>query len=650
MPARPAHIIQSKETKDPDIVSTQSVIPSATQDALQLTVVTNVMNENAEILNNARKDTKSSPSHSHSPPSPSIESPENDNENNHEDTLRILNEPSREDDHAEDSKGIGIFETSLQEHPCLNDIDTAKTTSNIESSVVVPPLRSSRPATPVKASRPTITVPSQPATPTAIASQTSASPAPRQVQPRTIRVVQAPKMEPPPRPPVTRTAAPAAASTTSKQLSRQPSLASIHQPGTPQNEIVSDNASLTSTSMSRPGSPPLTKVGSAPVRQTTKSQQKKERQARAKKVEESVKSEEPITEPTFEGPIQAPIIGRKKKAKKTIAAISTDSTSAGSGPPSPPVDEARANEARPKDDVVTGSTITTPVTPVKEAKKSKKAAKKSVKKDNSQSHATAQDIAENPEITLSEAADALQKTLLSAASIFENLLKSNEISANALDLFRQPPGLNHRHDLTDSDFTDAKIIPSLTEAQRNSLQQGVAISIETAHGKWAVILPDRRILRGYTKKEADRYLQLRAKIIAAEGPGVFNSTSRSMEQVLHSPTPQSMPPFTEGHNPATGSFTDQYSSEQFFNADDSSSAHRSGSLGGSNNYWTSVQGYRGGAANGGEEGGHHHKGTTMSVEEAEKALLETRKETEALEKRLAALVKKNKRLLVGSGH
>ena len=328
------------------------------------------------------------------------------------------------------------------------------------------------------------------------------------------------------------------------------------------------------------------------------------------------------------------------------------STSAGSGPPSPPIDEAPPHEApppeaSPKDDIAPENTNTTRAAPAKESKKSKKAAKKGARKDNSQSQTSVQDITDNPELTLSEAADALQKTLLSAASIFENLLKSNEISANALDLFRQPPGLNHRHDLTDSEISDVKIIPSLTEAQRNLLQQGVAISIETGNGKWAVVLPDRRILRGYNKKEAERYLQLRAKIIAAEGPGVFNSTSRSMEQVLHAPIPQSMPPFTEGHNPAAGSFTDQYNSEQFFNPDDSS-ANRSGG----NSFWGSTQGFRGAAGgHGGHgEGGAGHKCTTMSVEEAEKALLETRKETEALEKRLAALVKKNKRLLVGSGH
>ena len=621
----------SKEARDPGTVLNQTAVPTVTQSVLRPTIVTNVevsVNENAEKSDNALIDAKIP----HSITVSSNELPKR------KDSLHLPDESLTKDSLAKDDNGLGPLDISPQKHT-LSDplgITPAKYDTKEEVGVAAPSNLPSRPATPVKAPKPATSVPSQPAT---LASQTSVSAAPRQAQPRTIRVVQAQKMEPPPRPPAIISANSATTSTVSKQLSRQPSLASLHQPGTPQNEMISDNASLTSASISRPGSPPPNKVGSAPIRQTTKSQQKKERQARAKKLEEGLKSEEPAADPVSEGPIQAPIIGRKKKAKKAIAAIFTDSTSAGSGPPSPPIDETPS-----KDDVAEDDVNATPVTPVKETKKSRKSSKKGSKKDNSQSQASVQENSKDPELTLSEAADALQKTLLSAASIFENLLKSNEISANALDLFRQPPGLNHRYDLTDSDFADAKATPSLTDAQHNLLQQGVAISVETGNDKWAVILPDRRILRGYTRKEADRYLQLRAKIIAAEGPGVFSSTSHSMEQVLHASTPQSMPPFTEGHNPATSSSTDQYNSEPFF---EDSIGNRLGSFGGSK-LWGTLQGYRAGAGQRGDEAGQ--KGTTMSVEEAEKALLETRKETEALEKRLAALVKKNKRLLVGSGH
>ena len=261
------------------------------------------MNETAQDYVDASNGAKSSPS---------LLVPLIENEH----PSRTMNETLRKDDSIEDSKGIGISDSSSQkqQHLAKLDIDAAKDTSGNESGGPGSPTQLSRPATPVKPLRPTVTVPSQPATPATVASQASASSASRQAQPRTIRVVQAQKMEPPPRPSVISTAAPIATATTSKQVSRQPSLASIHQPGTPQNEITSDNASLTSASVSRPGSPPPSKVGSAPVRQTTKNQQKKERQARAKMVEERVKSEEVITDPTSEGPIQAPIVGRKKKA------------------------------------------------------------------------------------------------------------------------------------------------------------------------------------------------------------------------------------------------------------------------------------------------------------------------------------------------
>ncbi|KAI9873304.1 MAG: hypothetical protein M1830_000557, partial [Pleopsidium flavum] len=167
--------------------------------------------------------------------------------------------------------------------------------------------------------------------------QTSSSSLSRQSQPRTIRVLPTSKTEI--QPPVQASALlPSVASpvATSKLPSSQPSLASINRPATPVSELISDNASMTSTSVSRANSPPPTKVGIAPVRQVTKSQQKKERQARAKIVEESKKSEETVEKAAPEEPEQAPIIGRKKKAKKpTTSDATASSTPAPSRPGSP---------------------------------------------------------------------------------------------------------------------------------------------------------------------------------------------------------------------------------------------------------------------------------------------------------------------------
>ena len=145
-----------------------------------------------------------------------------------------------------------------------------------------------------------------------------ASPAIR-TAPRTLRVVQTPKTE---TPSSTASSIPgiSAAVAAHRLPSRQPSVASIVHPGTPSSDHVSisDNISMTSTSQSRANSPPpvVSKVGSAPVRMKTKSQQKKDRQERAKALEdEQVKGNE-ASNALSEEPVVEAIQSRKKKAKK----------------------------------------------------------------------------------------------------------------------------------------------------------------------------------------------------------------------------------------------------------------------------------------------------------------------------------------------
>lgn len=142
-----------------------------------------------------------------------------------------------------------------------------------------------------------------------------ASPAFKNAAPRTLRVVQTPKAETPP--PTAASSIPAAFA--HRLPSRQPSVASINFPGTPSSEQVSmsDNISMTSTSLSRANSPPPagSKVGSAPVRAKTKSQQKKDRQERAKVLEEEKAKPEEGSKASVEPVVEA-IVSRKKKAKK----------------------------------------------------------------------------------------------------------------------------------------------------------------------------------------------------------------------------------------------------------------------------------------------------------------------------------------------
>lgn len=161
-------------------------------------------------------------------------------------------------------------------------------------------------------------VPSVPVSPSASAS----SPAVKNV-PRTLRVIQTPtpKNEAPPSQPAPPMPAPAVAAI-GKLPSRKPSVASMNPPGTPSSEHVSisDNISMTSTSQSRANTPPPpggSRVGSAPIREKTKSQQKKDRQERAKAKEEEEKAKLMKNGNVIaEEPAQEAIVSRKKKSKK----------------------------------------------------------------------------------------------------------------------------------------------------------------------------------------------------------------------------------------------------------------------------------------------------------------------------------------------
>lgn len=195
------------------------------------------------------------------------------------------------------------------------------------------------------------------ATPVTTSTKLSESPMPSpaiKAPLRTLRVVQTPKTE---GPSAAGFSAPSmAAAVLHKTPSRQPSVSSIHPPGTPSSEHISmsDNISMASTSQSRANSPPPlgSKVGSAPVRAKTKSQQKKDRQERAKALEEEkAKVEEASKAP--EEPVIEALVSRKKKSKRekepklpkakaanpTAPAIA-NTTPTASRPPSPkPADE-----------------------------------------------------------------------------------------------------------------------------------------------------------------------------------------------------------------------------------------------------------------------------------------------------------------------
>ena len=440
-------------------------------------------------------------------------------------------------------------------------------------------------------------LPSQPPTPATAVSQTSASSAVRSNQARPNRAHALPKAEPIP-------ASPTGVPTISgKSTSRRPSVTSIDRPGTPASEKTWDDMSF--ATLSRANSPPPSKVGSAPVRQFTKSQQKKERQARAKQAEEATKVEEPPAK-TVE-PMQAPIIGRKKKAKKEKTQGTADSTPTATRPTSPVPKEEEPIEDKPG-----------PVTPVKENKKpASKVTAESKEPDTPSSPAT-------------PASNDHQRASLSAASIFAGLLKSGELSSTVSELFKSFPGLNHRFEGLELDLTGADD-SMVSDSQMHSLDQGEAITIRKSSNNHVVVLPDRSALRGLTATQAARYLELRKQALA-DGDVPSNQALTSLVPVL----PQVSLPVAR--------FTSRNPSE-----DQKLPNHFATPTAGSTPLSAHMQKY--GAIEGhGHDGAPGKRTSEYSVEQAESNLTSTRKETEVLEKRLNALMKKNRRLLFGHAH
>ena len=440
--------------------------------------------------------------------------------------------------------------------------------------------------------------PSQPLTPATAVSQLSTSSATRSNQARATRVPPQSKAE-------TRPGSPTVAPTSaSKHASRQPSIASIERPGTPASEKFWDNMSLASMTLSRANSPPPSKVGSAPVRHVTKSQQKKERQARAKQAEEASKVEE--LPPKAEEPMQAPIIGRKKKAKKEKTHGTADSTPTVTRPTSPVPKEEELTEAKAE-----------PVTPVKEGKRpASKIAGDSKEPDTPSSPAT-------------PGSHDTQRTSLTAASIFANLVKSGELNASVSELFKSVPGLNYRFEGLELDLAAADD-STVSDSQMHSLDQGEAITIQKSPTNHVVVLPDRSALRGLTAAQAARYVELRKQALA-NGDVPSNQALAGLVPVL----PQVTLPVAR--------FSSRTASE-----DQKLPNPFATPTTGSTLFTTGMQKY--GTMDRSRDESFLKKIPNLTVEGAEQALALSRKETEALEKKLNGLLKKNRRLLFGNAH
>ncbi|KAL9611388.1 MAG: hypothetical protein Q9167_003963 [Letrouitia subvulpina] len=501
----------------------------------------------------------------------------------------------------------------------------------------------------------TVSATSQPETPATASSQASSVTTAKQGQPRTLRVVPTSSSE-------TQAKGHGPAPTTSKQPSRRGSLSSINLPGTPVSERVSDNISLTSASMSRANSPPPNKVGTAPVRHMSKTQQKKERQARAKQAEEAAKVDAPPTQESVEEPVQAPIIGRKKKTKKAATRGPTADSTPSATRPSSPVAKG--------DTATLDQEASLPATPVQETKRAEPPA--SAEKDSETPFSPATPA------SVDQHSSQHQKSALTASAIFALLRSSNNVLPTAADIFRSIPGLNHRFDL-DASFLESELQlpdlspPKLSDEQLDSLERGEAVCVEqqisqssnsNLDSRLLVMLPDHRTLRGLTKEQAQRYVQLRKEALA---------TSELLHQAGHGPAPPKpsplLPRAVSGgtRKGAQGPYLPNpflMSETSSTGAASSAAAQQGATNSGSGpvmNPLTKLPQAFGGVTTSNASTTYQDEGTTaaaastltatrkgaVGIEEAEAALGASRKETEALEKKLGGLLRRNRRLVFG---
>ena len=487
---------------------------------------------------------------------------------------------------------------------------------------------------------------------------------------------------------------------------RQASIASasrLDRPSSPTSEAISDNASITSASMSRASSPPPTKIGSAPVRATTKSMQKKQRKE-AQKEKERSELEATTAKPEPEVEI-APIMGRKKKQKKDKVLNTTtgDSTPTASRPQSPTLTESAAEEAKTSVDL---PQLPAQV-PLKQAtvEMGIDTAPHSSQDSKGKGKAKAQRSASPEPLSTTEVEEEISdKPIPTPASILQELLKSGELGdVNTLAFFKNPT-YSYRHQETPIDLQSANQKLTITPEDRESLLRGKPVHKVNGGPHRIMLTPNGDCLRNLSPEEEQRYLMLQARIAQDSGPATFYSAKHhasngftlvggravpngppSFFPALHN-TNTPMDPVSKIQRDEALSYINQYvlpslstnsQLEKALNANaldteilrsgdasawaswgtdpatplpsnsDGTHASREGILA------TGLESMTAHFAIGG--GGDVNRSqplgnvSLLSLADAETALQAARKETEGFEKKLHALIKKNKKLLLGSG-
>lgn len=495
-------------------------------------------------------------------------------------------------------------------------------------------------------------------------------------------------------------------------------MSSAQRPETPASETVSDSASIVSASVSasRAGSPPPNRVGSAAIRATTKSQQRKQRKD-ATKQESKVIAETPVPEEAD----HAPVLGRKKKQKKEKPVkekpvkerpVATEDTTEVES--AKPVESRKTTEHEPK----------TPVKKVTKPTEDQQPAK--VKVENVQEKTVLIPPPPLPPAPLVEEDDDEPVVPPQGpSSVFEDIRQSLWASAvEKLSILRpvapyspmsttQPAGsVSQPGACKDSGCKCGEIQPD----DLASLEDGKPVRKQCRiDGSRMLITPNGDCVRRLTTREEDDFLQLQAAVAAtAESAGAFTAPRHQASSGAFSiikgravpngrpnifpasSKPEPQDPFGKLQRDEALGYINQYvlprlnlgasgkASAAGMSAQAAAAASGSlaplrdaaaASLNSLAPYFYGPEAAAGvgiysavdsgssrpvhdfGAPPGLTIGGNIDmvKGARgmgamalMSVDEAEAALVATRKDTEKLEKGLNAVIKRNKRLLLGS--
>jgi CCR4-NOT transcription complex subunit 4 len=371
---------------------------------------------------------------------------------------------------------------------------------------------------------------SRPDTPQTIASRLSDSPATR--QPRILRVVETPKIESPPI--VTTPSVAASVAGGTKTRSRRQSISSDSIPDTSA-DAGSEADFYPSTSVSRANSPPAaSRIGSAPVRSMTKSQVKKERKQKAKEAEAKKVEIAPVSEE----PVQAPIMGRKRKTKKAPAPTPTPTVAPAKAAPPVAPEPASPVKAEPASPVKPEPKVETTKKPkVKEAKPVKEptpppvveepSLPKEVPEEPWRSNNTVEQLVKDAEATGKSIKDLFVERTKPLHELLAEMHKSGELDLNKSSLFN-PSNLSQRMDMkcTADDYDRLKCPTELTEDDRKALLRGEPVRVGGADMKnRCLITPRGCVLRHLDLEEEERYLDIEKRMGGMSDPFMVGDDS-----------------------------------------------------------------------------------------------------------------------------